>query len=34
MKAIEQQVDRAGLGAICAKVREERRFDYADGLRL
>ncbi len=34
MKAIEQQVDRAGLGAICAKVREGRRLDCADGLRL
>jgi len=34
MRAIEQQVDRAGLGEICAKVREGRRLDSADGLRL
>jgi aminodeoxyfutalosine synthase len=34
MRAIEQQVDRAGLGEICAKVREGHRLDCADGLRL
>ena len=34
MRAIERQVDRAGLGAICAKVREGRRLHRADGLRL
>ena len=33
MRGIERQVDRAGPGAICAKVREGRRFHCADGLR-
>jgi aminodeoxyfutalosine synthase len=34
MTAIEQQMARADLEAICAKVCEGRRLDFADGLRL
>jgi hypothetical protein len=33
MRGIERQVDRAGPGPICAKVREGRRLNCADALR-